>query len=63
MPYADKLVNFVVVSRAECRVSGDEITRALVPRGSAVAPAGTVCVLRPVSRIGDGYVAFTKPVP
>ncbi len=40
LPYADNLVNLVVVSDAACRVPAEEILRVLAPRGAAVLPAG-----------------------
>jgi outer membrane protein assembly factor BamB len=70
LPYADNLVNLVVVECA-IRDAGPEIVRALCPGGVAVVRekgneqwiAGIPYPARPVPRVGDGLVSFTKPVP
>ncbi len=69
LPYADGLVNLVVVSRVACRVSWEEIERVLAPRGVVTAPAGFAGLpdtrqptTDPPGR-HDGRVAHTKPVP
>jgi len=36
LPYADNLVNFIVMPNADCRVPNEEIERVLAPRGVAV---------------------------
>jgi len=69
LPYTDNLVNLVVVdTRCEMRDAGSEIMRILAPRGVAVVreKGNEVWLSRiphPVSRIGDGFSMFTKPVP
>lgn len=69
LPYADNLVNLIVVeTRCEMRDVGSEILRTMAPRGVAVVRAkGNEAWLsripHPVSRLGDGFVMFAKPVP
>jgi len=69
LPYADRLVNLVVVdARCEMQDAGSEILRVLTPRGVAVVrekgnEAWLSRVPYPVSRIGDGFAMFTKPTP
>jgi len=63
LPYGDNMVNLIVMPNAECRVPNEEIERVLAPQGVAIAPEGASCIPHPASRIGDGYVAFTKPWP
>jgi len=61
LPFINDSVNTILVSGVGCQVSGEEIARVLVPRGVAVGPAS--CIPHPVSRMGNGFVIFTKPVP
>jgi len=69
LPYLDNLVNLVVVdTRYAMRDAGSEILRILAPHGVAVArekgnEAWLSRISHPVSRIGDGFSMFTKPVP
>lgn len=49
LPYADNMINLVVVSGDDCKVPVDEVKRVLAPRGVAV---GT-----------SGFTKYTKPVP
>jgi len=77
LPYAENLVNLVVVRDAgfgmrdagsEIRDVGSEILRVLTPRGVAVVrekgnEAWLSRIPHPVSRIGDGLAVFVKPVP
>ncbi len=77
LPYADNLVNLVVIQNAGygmrdaesgIRDAGNEILRVLTPRGVAVVrEKGNEALLsriaRPVSRIGDGFAVFAKPTP
>jgi len=70
LPYADNIVNMVVMRDARCEIrdTGSEILRVLTPLGVAIVhekgnEAWLSRIPHPVSRIGDGYVAFTKPVP
>lgn len=41
LPYADNLVNLIVVSDVRCQVSGDEAFRSLAPRGVLLCPKGS----------------------
>jgi len=69
LPYADNLVNLIVLeTRCEMRDAGSEILRVLAPRGVAIAvekgnEEWLSRIPHPVSRIGNGFVLFTKPVP
>ncbi len=69
LPYVDNLVNLVVVDTGcEMRDAGSEILRVLTPRGVAIVrekgnEAWLSRIPHPVSRIGDGFVMFAKPVP
>lgn len=76
LPYVDSLVNLIVVDRkCELRDAGCEILRVLAPRGVAIVrEIGNEAwlsrisdpesrFLPPVSRTGDGFVMFAKPVP
>ena len=68
LPYTDNLVNVIVVeTRCEMRDAGSEILRVLAPRGVAIVrekgnEAWLPRIPHPVSRIGDGFVMFAKPV-
>lgn len=64
LPYADNLVNLVIVSSADCQVSTDEILRVLAPNGVAIAKGMTSSgVWLPAPGAGDGFVKLTKPWP
>lgn len=67
LPYVDNLVNLIVAS-GECQVAKEEVLRVLTPRGVAIVrekgnEAWLSSISHPVSRIGDGFVMFAKPVP
>ena len=62
LPYTDNLVNLIVIRDARHEIRDEELKRVLAPRGTIVAPEGTR-IPHPVSRIGNGFVMFTKPVP
>ncbi len=62
LPYADNLVNVIVMRDTRCEIRGGEIERVLAPGGRVVAPAKSR-IPHPVSRIGAGRVMYTKPVP
>lgn len=62
LPYVDNLVNLIVIRDARHEIRDEELNRVLAPRGRIIAPEGT-CIPHPVSRIGNGFVMFTKPVP
>jgi len=66
LPYADDMVNLIQVSGVGCQVSAEEITRVLVPGGTAIfldarprhqSPSGTVR-----GRHGTSNT-FDKPIP
>jgi outer membrane protein assembly factor BamB len=62
LPYADNLVNLLVVSSAECRVSGEEIIRVLAPRGVVLAnPHSQIRI--PQSDVVGEWRVYRKPVP
>lgn len=63
LPYIDDLVNAIVIRDARCGIRKGEIERVLTPRGIAIGPEGSACIPHPASRIGNGLVKFTKPVP
>ncbi|MDP6524887.1 MAG: PQQ-binding-like beta-propeller repeat protein [Kiritimatiellia bacterium] len=64
LPYADGLVNLIVVSDASVQVSGEELQRVLAPRGVGLFHKdlrSQVSALSPRSK-GD-WLAYAKPVP
>jgi outer membrane protein assembly factor BamB len=63
LPYADNMVNLLVIQDARCGIRTGEIARVLAPRGMAIGPAGASCIPRPASPGGNDYIAFRKPVP
>ncbi len=68
LPYAENLVNLVVVSGGPSQVSGKEIERILVPNGIAVIEKKAndqllSTINHQLSAIGGGFVMFTKPRP
>ena len=62
LPYVDNLVNLIVIRDARHEIRDEELKRVLAPRGRVIAPEGTR-IPHPVSRIGNGFVMFIKPVP
>ena len=64
LPYADNLVNLVVVSGIGCRVSGDEIGRVLAPAGVALFNKGLRSQFSGLSPQSEGdWLLYRKPVP
>jgi len=69
LPFMENCVNAIVVdARCEMRDAGEEILRVLCPRGVAVVRQADnrewlSRIPHPASRIGNGFVSFTKPVP
>ncbi len=70
LPYADNLVNLLVVPNADCRLPNGEVERVLAPRGVAMMPR--TIELAPLnlptldtrhSTLDEGWLAFRKPVP
>ncbi|MFC1497598.1 PQQ-binding-like beta-propeller repeat protein [Verrucomicrobiota bacterium] len=76
LPYADNLVNLIVVTSYKLQVTEEEIERVLAPRGVVLikgnlkprnksgAKAPVTCNLKPQSPSGlKGWTMFKKPVP
>ncbi len=63
LPYINNLVNMIVIRDAGCGIRAEEVERVLAPYGTAIAPEGSSCIPKPVSRIGDGFVEYSKPYP
>ncbi len=63
LPYINNLVNMVLIRDDRCRVQAAEIERVLAPYGTAIAPADSSCIPKPVSPVGNGFVKFSKPYP
>ena len=67
LPYGDNMVNLIVIRDARQEIREGEIERVLVPRGVAIIHEKNGDLIsripHPVSRIGDGFVMFAKPVP
>jgi len=62
LPYSENVVNLIVIRDTGHEIRDDELKRVLAPRGGIIAPEGTR-IPHPVSRIGNGSVMFTEPVP
>jgi len=62
LPYVDNTVNGVVVRDTRYEIRDGEIERVLALGGAAISKEKS-CIPHPTSRIGDGFVKFTKPVP
>ncbi len=62
LPFIENLVNLIVIRDTRHEIRDDELKRVLAPRGRIIAPEGTR-IPHPVSRIENGFVMFTKPVP
>ena len=62
LPYVDNTVNGVVVRDTRYEIRDGEIERILAPGGVAMSKEKSR-IPRPASRIGNGFVKFTKPVP
>jgi len=63
LPYIGNLVNMVVIRDTRCEIRDEEVERVLAPYGVAIGPKGLTCIPHPASRIGNGFVSFTKPFP
>ena len=69
LPYADNLVNLLILSSAEHRVSAGEIARVLAPRGVALVRAKSQLETRDLELAAaelpglKGWRKYTKPVP
>jgi len=62
LPYIDNLVNLIVMRDARHEIRDEELKRVLAPGGKIIALEATR-IPHPVSRIGNGFAMFTKPVP
>ncbi len=62
LPYADNLVNAIVIRDAGCELRNGEVERVLAPRGVAIGPKESR-IPQPAARIDDGFLKFTKSVP
>jgi len=62
LPFIDNLVNLIVIRDSRHEIRDEELIRVLAPRGKIIAPEGTR-IPHPATRIGNGLVMFTKPVP
>jgi len=62
LPYIGNTVNLIVIRDSRHAIREEELTRVLAPKGKVIAPEGTR-IPHPVSRSGNGFVMFTKPLP
>ncbi len=66
LPYADNLVNLIVMPNAECRVPNGETERVLAPRGVLFAPQSLITdhgsLMTEASGL-KGWAKLVKPVP
>lgn len=72
LPFAENIVNIVIVTDAVCRIQDNEILRVLAPRGIVLFNKGTATheslkssmqSLPPVSICGSEYTCFMKSFP
>ena len=63
LPYADNLVNLLIVDDKNCRVQPEEIARVLAPRGVAFVPEGMEVNALERQPSSSGLVKYVKPVP
>ncbi len=63
LPYAENLVNLLIVDDDKTTVSAGEIERALAPRGMAIIGKGLRIPGLDTKPFTPGYSAYTKPVP
>ena len=70
LPYADNLVNFLMLSNAECRVPNAELERVLAPRGVVMVRGNPQLEPPELKRAEDkmsgvlmGWRKYVKPVP
>lgn len=62
LPYADDVVNLIVIRDTEIRIRDGEIVRVLAPRGIAIGEEGPP-IPYPGSRIENGFMKFANAVP
>jgi len=69
LPYADDMVNLLIDGSGECKLTGDEIARVLVPRGIALIkgpltiPSSSSSLLMQSPAGIPGWTTLFKPVP
>ena len=63
LPYADNLVNVLVLTNVEYRVPNEEIVRVLAPRGVAIFNHRKSGIKSQPLAIEGGWYAYRKPVP
>jgi len=63
LPYADNLVNLLIVDDKDTKVSGSEIERVLAPRGMAIIHEGCQVSGLETRPFSTEYSAYTKSVP
>jgi outer membrane protein assembly factor BamB len=63
LPYAENLVNLLIIDDRDTKVPASEITRVLAPRGMAIIhKRSRICGLD-TQPFSPGYSVYTKPVP
>ena len=67
LPFADNVVNLLVMPNPECRVPNEEIHRVLAPRGAVVVRANMQLATRNLKlaqkQTSGEWAAYVKPVP
>lgn len=63
LPYADNMVNLILIRDAGCKIQGKEIERVLAPRGVVIGSKSSPCMPKPAIPTDSGNAVFTKPVP
>ncbi|MFC1635820.1 class I SAM-dependent methyltransferase [Planctomycetota bacterium] len=63
LPYAENLVNLLIIDDDNTTVLGSEIKRVLAPRGMAIVHKGCQVAELELQPFSPEYSAYTKPVP
>ena len=63
LPYADNLVNLLVVENEDCHIPPEEIARVLAPRGVAFVPKGLEIRALDAQFFSAELTKYSKPVP
>lgn len=63
LPYAENLVNLLIIDDGKTTVSGSEINRVLAPRGMAIVYKGCQVSGLDMQPFSPKYSAYSKPVP
>jgi len=63
LPYADNLVNLLIVDDRNCHLQPEEIARVLAPRGVAFVPEGMEVNSLTPQPSSSSLVKYVKPVP